>query len=381
MTLTAVLAHNRYRLRGGEDVAFEADAGLLEAAGHRVIRFERSSDDISSGISAAAGALWSDGSARQLAELIERYHPDIVHVHNPWPLLSPSVYAAARRRGVPVVQTVANYRLVCAAATLLRDGRPCHDCVGRTVPLPAVRYGCYHDSRVHSAVPATAQLLRPLTPRADRYLAVSDHVRRVLIDGGTVSNDRIEVRPNFCTAGPPALGGADAVFVGRLVAEKGPEVLIRAAARVPGRSIVIAGDGPQRTRLIALAAELGARNVRFVGALDRIGVEALLRTACFLVVPSLWEEPFGLVLIEAAAMGVAAVASNIGAIPEIVTAASGVLVPPGDVAALAAALGIADGWRERGAAARARWEAEYSPEVALPRLLDAYRRVTPGAAW
>jgi glycosyltransferase involved in cell wall biosynthesis len=385
--ITVLQVHNRYQEPGGEDVAVAADASLLERAGHRVVRYERTNDEITHLGPLGRGelaieTLWSRRSRRQIAELMDRARPDVVHAHNTFPLISPSIFAAARAHQIPVVQTVHNYRMVCASAVLARDGVvPCHDCLHRTFPLPAVVHRCYRDSRTQSGVLAAYQTAHRLARTWDRYvtryLAVSAYMADLLVNAGAVPADRIDVRPNFCEPDPgsrdPHTNAKGVVFAGRITKEKGVETLVRAAALAPGVEVRIAGDGPYRADAERLSRQLGATDVRFLGHLDRSALLALIRSARCVAYTSISEEPSSLVLLEAAALGVPAIASAVGGAPEIVTNATGILVPPGDVAALAAAMRDTH-WSARGPAARARYEQEFSADHALNRLLAAYRR-------
>jgi len=390
--LTVLVIHERYQQFGGEDVAVDADLALLEAHGHRVVYYERHNDEIK-GLGlvgrtrVAAGAVWSVSSVKALEHVIGRARPDIVHVHNTFPLISPAAYRAAARRGIPVVQTVQNYRMVCAVATLLRDGHVCVDCVGRRLPLPAIRHACYHNSRVESAIVAAMQVTHRTVGTWGRdvslYLPSSHHVLRRLVGAGAFPETKAMVRRNHVSPDPGAREpGSDkgyVAFAGRLSVEKGVEVLVRAAALVPDIPVRIVGDGPQRAELTRVARELGATNVTFLGQLARPQAMEVVRGARCLAFPSTWEEPMGLVLIEAAAQGVPAIGTDVGGAPECIGAGAGRLVPPGNVEALADALREAaadpDDWWRRGRAARRHFEEEFTAERAYEVLATAYRRV------
>jgi glycosyltransferase involved in cell wall biosynthesis len=390
--LTVVVVHERYQQPGGEDVAVDADVSLLEGHGHRVVRFERHNDEIDGlglvgRMQVAAGAIWSRSSVKALEKVVDEARPDVVHLHNTFPLLSPAVSRAAVRRHVPVVQTVHNYRMICADATLLRDAHVCTDCVGRRLPLAAVRYGCYHDSRAESGVVGAMQVLHRAVGTWSRdislHLLISNHLLRRLVDAGAVPEERAMVRRNHIAPDPGARApGSDrgyVVFVGRLSVEKGVEVLLRAAVLIPEVPVLIVGSGPRRAELEQAAVGMGATNVTFLGHLDRREVNEVIRGARCLAFTSIWEEPLSLVLPEAAALGVPAVAADVGGAPECIGPGAGTLVPPGDPTALAVALraAVADpvGWWERGRAARRHFEKGFSADVAYTSLLRAYQRV------
>jgi glycosyltransferase involved in cell wall biosynthesis len=392
---SVVVVHERYQQFGGEDVAVEADLALLETNGHRVEYYERHNDEIKDldafgRFRLAAGTVWSGRSRKALADILDRHRPDVLHAHNTFPLLSPSIYGAARIRGVPVVQSVHNYRLVCATGALLRDGRLCNECVGR-LPLPAVRHGCYHASRPQSAVVASMLAvhrgLRTWDRDVDLFLPVSRHVLHRLTDAGAIPPERAVVRTNHLSPDPglrpPGSDEGYAVFVGRLSREKGVDVLVEAAARVPELAVRIVGDGPERDRVVRLARDLQARNIDFLGSRPRAEVLDIVRRARCFVLPSVWEEPMGLVLLEAAALGVPVIGSNIGGTPEVVIPGTGILFPPADVGALAAVLRDAvahpSDWQLRGRAARRHFEESFTADIAYRSLLGCYERVAATA--
>jgi glycosyltransferase involved in cell wall biosynthesis len=389
--LTVVLAHNRYQRAGGEDAAVEADAALLESHGHRVVRFERDNKDIAnmgplSQARLAAGTLWSMSSAREMTKLMSSIDADVVHIHNTFPMLSASIYSAAAKRRVPVVQTMHNYRLVCAVAVCARDGHKCVECVGRALPWPAIRHACYHESRMESAVVVGMQVVHRAARTLDRnvslFLPVSEHIATALIEAHALAAERVMVRYNFCAPDPGERPrGSDqgyVLFAGRLEPEKGILQLVEAASRASVLPVLVAGDGPVRHEAERLARQLGAANVSFLGHLPRPDLLDKLRSARCLVLPSTWDEPFPMALVEAAALGVPAIASRVGGVPEIVSEATGMLVPPGEVDRLAGALSAAaadpPGWQTKGVAARRRYEKSFTAERAYDRLIDAYRR-------
>jgi len=191
-----VFVHERYQQAGGEDPIFAAESDLMEAFGHSVVRYTEDNARIAdmTPVTVATSTVWSRRAHDELRALFKSFRPDVVHFHNTFPLISPSGYYAARAEGVPVVQTIHNYRLVCPSATLFRDGRPCVDCVGRSVPWPAVQHACYRDSRPASLVVAgmlsTHRLLQTWNRLVHVYIAPSEFARQQLISGGLVRGDR-----------------------------------------------------------------------------------------------------------------------------------------------------------------------------------------------
>lgn len=347
--MRVLLVHNSYRQRGGEDAVFEAERDLLAAAGHDVVEY-RVHNDRTEGMSRlalAASTVWSRRARRELRVLVRAQRPDVAHFHNTLPLVSPSGYAAANESGVPVVQTLHNYRMVCPSALLFREGRVCEDCVGRAVPLPAVRHACYRGDRAASAAVAamlaTHRVLGTWRRRVDLWIALTVFQAQRVARGGIPEN-RIAVLPNFLARDPGArtdLPRGGVLFVGRLTEEKGVRVLLRAVELLSaGATVRIVGDGPLRGEVEAAAA----RDPRIValGSLDASGVDAEMRRAAALVVPSLWYEGLPMTVIEAFARGLPVVASDLGGLSATVAdGRNGVLVPPGDAAALSAGLALA----------------------------------------
>ena len=196
-----LVVHNAYQQRGGEDAVVEAEIDLLRQNGHPVQVYRRSNDEISQmpAASAAIQTLWSRRTTHDIRNLIHQHRSAVVHVHNSFPLVSPSVYWAAAALNVPVVQTLHNYRLVCPQALLLRDGKPCEDCVGK-VPWRAVQHACYRGSQAQSAVVAamlqTHRWLGTWQHKITRYIALNEFCRDQFIAGG-LPRERIRIKPNL----------------------------------------------------------------------------------------------------------------------------------------------------------------------------------------
>jgi glycosyltransferase involved in cell wall biosynthesis len=381
-----VVVHNRYRSAqpSGENLVVDQETALLRAAGHEVVAYERASDDIarSSRLQQAllpARVIWSREDRRELATLLERVRPDLVHVHNTFPLISPSVLEACRSQGVPVVATVHNFRLMCANAQLLRDGRPCELCVGH-VPWPAVVHGCYRDSAL-ATIPVAVGIQvhrsrRTWTDGVSRFIAVTEFVKRRLMAGG-LPGARIRVKPNFVLRPLKPRGGAGnyLLFLGRLSPEKGVDVLLDAWSSELG-TLLIVGDGPSRRELQARAARHGA-SVRFLGAQPHKRCMELVAGARALVVASRSYETFGLVVVEAFAHGVPAIVPSLGVFPDLVQdGRTGLHFAPGQPSDLRnKLLELAEPARSvrMGQEARRLYEAVYTPERNLTALVGIYR--------
>jgi glycosyltransferase involved in cell wall biosynthesis len=319
--------------------------------------------------------VWSRKAAKHVAAFVRRRDVDVVHVHNLFPTLSPTVLDAARQAGAAVVMTLHNYRLMCLPATFLRDGSVCESCLGR-IPWRGVRYRCYRGSVLGSAALAGSLTLHRGVRTFDavsRYLAVSEFVREKYIEGG-VAADRIRVKDNFTWPGARRDGpGEYFLFLGRLSSEKGADTLLHAWRRGEslGRLRVV-GDGPEAEAL-RLNAPPG---VEFIGSVPPAEVPALLARARALLVPSRWYEASPRTIIEAYAAGVPVIASGLGALPEVVKdGISGYVVPPDDAGAWAEAAGRLlhdDTSEELGAGAFRQWAERHTPEWGLRGLESAY---------
>src|SRR5690606_14177998 len=253
-----------------------------------------------------ASPVWNPAAQRELAALLRAHRPDVLHLHNPYPLLSPWVIRTAHRHGVPVVHTVHNYRQVCPAGIYFRDGVVCQECRGRRLAVPAVRHRCYRGSAAQSAVMAAALAIhRPTWRSVDRYLAltaaIADHLR-----GYGIPDDRIVVKPNAVPdpGAPSSLGDGFLFASGRLVPEKGLELLLAAWARHPEGTLGtlrIAGDGPQRPLAERAAAERS--DVVYLGPLDPAGVRRAMQETAVVVATPTWHDVLPTVVIEALAAG------------------------------------------------------------------------------
>lgn len=340
-----LMVHNEYKYRGGEDESAQAETEMLIAHGHLVDRYTENNHRVAEigAIGTAVRAVWSREAYRHVSTLLAKDKYDVVHVQNFFPLISPAVLYAAADHGVATVLALRNYRLFCAAATSVRDGQACDLCVGRKLPWPAIRYGCYRDSVLQTIPVATMQAvhgaLGTWARKVDRFVAPSEFTKAKFVDAG-LSPDAIAIKPNFVSTTPGTdqerEGGA--VYVGRLADGKGLQNLLNAWER-SGVSLTlrIAGVGPLESALRERSRAL--RNVEFVGKLALRDTYDLIAKAEFLVFPSELEETFGRVAAEAFAHGTPVIASRIGAIPEIVDdGVTGRLVEPGDVKQLATAI-------------------------------------------
>lgn len=372
-----LVVHNRYQHAGGEDSVVESEANLLRGCGHAVRLYERHNNEVESIGKAALArqAVWSYITLADLERTYREFSPDIIHVHNTFPLISPAVYWYARRRGVPVVQTIHNFRLLCLQAMFLRSGQICEDCVGRS-PLRGIARKCYRNSYASSAVAGlvlqTHRLLGTYRSRIDRYIALNRFCRDKLAAGGLPA-ERISIKPNFIERLPvgPATRTGNPLFVGRLAEEKGVDLLAAAVKRLKGITVDVVGTGPLESRLA------GHDGLRLLGAQPAQRVYELMRLAPFLIMPSIWYENMPRTLVEAYASGTPVVASRLGALAELVAdGVTGLLFEPRSEGGLALALGWAvehpQDLAAMGRAARKVYEEFYTPEANYEALMRIY---------
>jgi glycosyltransferase involved in cell wall biosynthesis len=379
--------HTRYRQAGGEDEVVAAERRLLEEAGLLVeqVIFDNpgpGGNRISVPLTQGVAAVWSRSAARRVRDAIRANGSQVVHVHNTFVAASPSIYGAAEACGVPVVQTLHNYRLVCPAGTVYRSGRPCTDCLGHAIRWPAVMHSCYRGSRAQSAVVASALAVgrakRTYSRRIAAYLALTKFQRDLLVRGGLPAA-RVQVVPNFLEPDPGIAGGLRRgfLFVGRLSEDKGVPTLVRASALAPGL-ISVAGNGPLSS-LVEAAATSG--DLQVLGRLDKNAVFDQLRGSVAMVLPSVWYEGMPVSVLEAFATGTPVIASRIGSLAEIIEdGVTGLLANPGDAGDLADRLRWAndhpDEMRQMGSNARLAYEARYRGSAHLAALLNTYQRLT-----
>lgn len=318
--------HNFYKdPRGGETVVVNSEKALLESHGHEVLLVAEESKKIQSAaeaLRAGLGAVYSVRSKGRLAEAIQKFRPDIVHAHNIYPLLSPSIFYACKEAATPAVMTLHNYRIGCPSGQLLRRGRICQDCIGKTIAWPGVLHACYRGSRAATTSVAIMNSLHRFIGTWDcivgAYVALSTFQRDVLVRSG-LPEERVHTKPNFLPRCPsPGTGrGGYGLYVGRLAKYKGVETLL-AAWRSPAVTtpLKILGDGPLSS--MVSKAHVDNPSIDWLGWQDSTVTERLLGDASFLVVPSTCPEPFGLVVIEAYARGTPVLASCTGALADMV---------------------------------------------------------------
>jgi glycosyltransferase involved in cell wall biosynthesis len=376
--------HNFYQWPGGEDRVYAAEFELLARHGHEVTQYSVHNDAIESvaAIGAATRTLWNFTTYREVSDLIARESPQVLHAHNTFPLVSPAIYYAAAAKGVPVVQTLHNYRLLCPAATLFRDGHVCEECVGAIAPYKAVVHRCYRDSALASATVASMLLSHRLSgtwrKKIHTYIALTEFSRDKFIEGGLPAK-KIVIKPNFLSSDPGVGSGTGgyALYAGRLSEDKGLDTLLDAWEQLDSAiPLKIAGDGPLAGYVRERAGRL--RNVEWLGYSPHERVMELLHNAAFLVFPSRWYEGLPMTLLESFACGTPVLVSSLGSLNELVSeGVNGFRFAPGNASALASCirriLQTPDKLRAMRRFARACYEQRYTAEQNYELLMNIYR--------
>lgn len=384
-TVKVLLAHNYYQQRGGEDEVFANEGAILEAHGHQVVCYTAHNDQIAGlrALTLARNTIWNRATYEKLRSLARESRPQVAHFHNTFPLISPAAYQAAKEEGVPVVQTLHNYRLLCPNALFFRDGRVCEDCMGKALPWPGVVHACYRESRVASGVVAgmlSVHRASDTWKNVDMYVVPTRFARNKFVEGG-LPESKITVKPNFVHPDPGlgSGGGGYALFVGRLSVEKGINSLIAAWRHIRGRlPLKIVGDGPLATDVKNAAARI--EGVEWLGRKSAKEVYELMGEASMLVIPSECYETFGRVAAEALAKGTPVIAADTGAVAEMVEhGRTGLVFRYGVLQDLVAQLEWALAHPQRLAAmrreARAEFEAKYTAEHNYRMLMKIYESI------
>jgi glycosyltransferase involved in cell wall biosynthesis len=386
-----LLIHNSYRsgAPSGENRVVEQESEALAAEGHEVLLFGRDSDEIgqwpvTKKAMLPARTIWSRETYRDLRAVLHENPPEVVHVHNTFPLLSAAVLHACRDEQVPIVATIHNYRLACANGSFFRNGAVCHDCA-TGLPVRAVRHGCYRGSRAATAPVALAMGLHRQAWRSmvSAYIFISAS-QRDLLRGSGLPPDRVFVRHNLIPrrSRPPVAPTPTVVYAGRLDEAKGVPLLMQAwdwyleKSPEPGLNLVIVGGGPLGDEVAAWASS--RPSVELTGTVSSDRCAEVISHARAVLLPSAWEETFGLVAVEAMAAGVAPIAAGHGSFTELINpGVDGVLFTPHDPAALGLAIADVEANPERyevyGDQARKSYEDRFDPQRSVEELLEIYR--------
>jgi glycosyltransferase involved in cell wall biosynthesis len=342
----------------GENIVVDREAEALRQAGHEVEQFIRSSDEIAefsnfAKLSLPFRVLWSNESYLAIREVLRSRRPDVVHVHNTFPLISPAVLYACERESIPVVTTLHNFSLICTAGSVFRSGSVCHDCLGKRLPWPALEHRCFKNSFA-ATLPRAGSIVahhRGWRNLVSAYIFISNAQRATHQDLG-FPRQRMFVKTNLIPppvagrGGRPADSGARThavAYIGRLDEVKGLPFLMRAWElfkkdnAASGLRLEIAGTGPLEADVTRWAR--GRNDVDCLGLLSSEECQQVMARVRGVIIPSQWEEPFGLVAIETMSLGTPPIAANHGALPELIEpSVNGVLFDHLDPGALASVL-------------------------------------------
>lgn len=385
-----LIGHNHYQQPGGEDAVAQAEVDMLRGHGHDVLFLEFDNKDFN-GLSATSKIQnvlswgWSKKAYERVWDNCISFKPDVAHFHNTFFMMTPSVYSACKSQGVPVVQTLHNFRLLCSNGLFYRQGHVCEECMGHSLRI-GIKYGCYHHSRV-----LTWGVVRMLEKHwkqgtwqnnIDLFIAVNDFARGKFIEGG-LPGEKIFVKPNSLSFDPGLRDQTEDyfVFAGRLSEEKGIRVVLEAFRALPAEKLIVMGDGPLRLSCENYIKKHGLQNISLLGHLGKTDYYKVLKKAKALIVPSLWYEQYTLVIIEAFACGVPVIASRLGSLAEIVVdRQTGLLFNPGDARDLIQKINILsnDGpgmllWCTQ---ARRTFENKFSAQINYEKLISLYQQVT-----
>jgi len=383
-----IVVHNRYQRQGGEDMVVGAEVALLRSFGHETELF--SVDNAAIGqmgsLRLARATFWNNDVYDTLRALFRKHAPLVAHFHNTFPLVSPAAYYAARDEGVPVVQTLHNFRLICPNGLLFREGHACEECVGRSVAWPGVAHGCYRGSRSTTAVTAAMigwhRARGTWATAVDMYIALSQFSRGRFTEGG-LPKDRIAVKPNFL-ARDPGVGdhaGGYGLFVGRLSPEKGLDILLDAWPQLAtAYPLKVVGSGPLEARMQGCGP-----GIEWLGQQPTERVMALMKDASFLLVPSGCYENFPVTIVEGFATGLPVIASRTGSLAEIVRDhETGLHFRSGDASDFAATIGWAvqhaSEMRTYGQSARLEFEQKFMAQQNYSQLRAIYGQAAEHAA-
>lgn len=379
-----LVVHNYYRGFCGEDAVFDTETTALKAYGHKVVTYTRHNDELTnkSTIGMVIDTIWNHSIIKPLRSLIRMHGIEVVHYHNTFPIISPAAYYAAHMEGIPVVQTLHDFRFICMNSWLFRDGKICEDCISPSSFLPGIRHNCYRNCKTASAVKAIMLMahrkLRTWNNVVDAYIALTDFVKQKFVTSGFLPSDKIFVKSNFVYP-DPGIGtgnGGYALFAGRLSSEKGIATLIEAWRKITNQlPLKILGNGP-----LASLAEEATRTidgVQWLGHLDRTEVYKLMGKAKVIIVPSICYEGMPLTIPEAFATGTPVISSNIGSMASInIHMQTGLHVNAGKPESLVNAvdwtLANPDKLHQMRLNARAEFEAKYSVTRNIEMLINIY---------
>jgi glycosyltransferase involved in cell wall biosynthesis len=369
--------HNAYQNWGGEDVVLDSEIALLRDYGHEVELYKRHNDELHdlSFASAAVSTIWSRRSAAEVEAACDIFQPQLIHAHNTFPLVSPSIYWTAARKRIPVIQTLHNFRMLCPQGTFLRNGGICEDCIGK-LPWRAIARKCYRKSIPQSAVLVSMlgihRIAGTYRNKVTRFIALSAFLRDRFIAGG-IPAEQLRIKPNFVESNrqPSWNNRQGGLYVGRLSIEKGIGTLLEALREGANNNIEVIGSGPCEATVSEHLEE------RYLGFLPKEDIQNRMHCASFLIVPSIGYEHLPTTILEAFSCGLPVIASRFGSLAEIVQdGVTGMLFNSGDATDLARKILWAEAHPEQmqkmGRAARVEYEAKYTPSINYKIMVDIY---------
>jgi glycosyltransferase involved in cell wall biosynthesis len=388
-----LLIHNQYKQKGGEDVVFKAESSLLKEKGHTVYEYKISNDNLKTEslfdkIKVGINTIWSVKSYREIKKLIKEIQPDVVHIHNTFPQLSPSIYWAVKSLNIPVVQTLHNYRLTCANGLLYRNSKICEECVKRG-KYSALKHKCYRGSFL-ATLPLVImfylhKIIGTYKNKVDLYITLTNFAKNMMIESG-LPEDKIKVKPNFVNINFNKTIYTDInkrkkqfVFVGRIVKEKGIDLLLEAFDQnIEDFDLVVIGEGPERENLQRKYRK--NKRIKWYGQLNNDEVLEEISKSYSLVMPSKLYETFGMVVIEAFSVGTPVIVPNHAGFPDIISPnENGYLFQPNDLTDLALKMkkiiALNNNWNEFSKNALKSYEKYYTSEKNYQYLMDIYNKL------
>lgn len=313
-------AHNFYQLSGGEDTVVANEKQLLEEKGHMVIPYYKHNNQLSGSfvekLKLINNTTWSKTTFNEVDKLIQETKPDICHVHNFLPLISPSIYDACIKNGVPVVQTLHNYRLICSNGLFSREGRICEDCLNKS-PMGSVMKKCYRNS-----IPQTYMVANMLlkhnkkgtwSNKVDRFICMTEFAKRKFIEHG-LPEKKLTVKPNFVSDNNSLVNEKKEdylVYVGRLEKEKGVDLLLKVAQHLTTK-IKVLGEGNLSSKLSQVTA------FEVIGKTDHAETMNYIAKAKALLFPSTLYEGMPMTVLEAFSVKTPVIATKIGAMKSMI---------------------------------------------------------------
>ncbi|MEL7357658.1 MAG: glycosyltransferase [Cyanobacteria bacterium J06560_6] len=383
--MNVLMAHNRYQNRAGEDRSFDAESSLLEQYGTTVIRYIQDNKKITgeSKLKLALRTIWSQQDYKAVRKIIKEEKIDVLHVQNHFPLISPSIYYAANDEGIPVVQSLRNYRLFCLNAYLFREGKVCENCLAQPIPWLGVYRKCYRDSLSASFVLNSSlifhRLLKTYQKKVDLFIALTEFAKKKYSENG-IPKEKIVLKPNFVSAASADVAKtySGAIFVGRLSSEKGITTLLE-AWKILGSSIPlrIVGAGPLEEEVRKAVSQWPG--IEYFGLGSAEEVKDIMCNAEALIFPSLWYEGMPRVIVEAFSVGTPVISSNLGAMSTMIThKVNGLHFTAGDANSLIEQVRWmrrnVDRWMFMRKAARQQFERHYSAHNNYQALIEIYNR-------